>query len=496
MHGDMKHLTISKSKYLSGRQCSKLLWYQYNAKDLIPPVDAGTQHKFDEGHRVGELAKLRFPAGIEVKAAVYDFDEIVRQSTELLKERKPLFEAGFVYNHTLARVDVLFPAENGTWDIIEVKSSTQVKPENYHDVALQRYCYEGTGIAINRCFLMYINTQYVRKGEIDVEQLFSVSDITDKVLECTQEVEPRIQEMLEVIGLEDCPDIPIGPQCTDPYECGLIPVCWSFLPENNVATFYRLGTERTFQLIGCGIRSISDMPPDYPLKPNQEIQKETDMTGEAHINRQTLGEFLRSLQFPQYHLDFETFSSPVPPYDNTRPYMQIPFQFSLHVWRSYETEPEHYSFLADGTGDPRPAFLARLRELLGDRGSIVVYNQSFEKGRLKELALLFPEYADWITALTPRFADLLVPFRNFDYYNPAQHGSASLKAVLPALTGKTYEGLEIAEGGSASREFMRIALGEVDDAERQVVRRNLEEYCRQDTQAMVDIVKELHSLVV
>jgi hypothetical protein len=203
---------------------------------------------------------------------------------------------------------------------------------------------------------------------------------------------------------------------------------------------------------------------------------------------------IERLAYPSYFLDFETIFPAIPLFDRSKPYGQIPFQFSLHMKKTPAAEPQHYGFLADGRGDPRPAFLAELKRLLGENGSILGYNTKFEIARLTECAGFFPEYQSWCDKTLPRFIDLLDVFDSLDYYDPAQSGSASLKAVLPALTGKSYSGLNIQDGEAAGREFMRITFGEIGLDERQKVRQQLEAYCRQDTQALIDILLALQRL--
>jgi hypothetical protein len=194
-------------------------------------------------------------------------------------------------------------------------------------------------------------------------------------------------------------------------------------------------------------------------------------------------------------LDFETFASAIPLFDYVRPFEQIPFQFSLHIVSSPRSQPQHHMFLADGFDDPRLDFLQRLCERLPDSGSIVAYNAGFEQARLEECCRLHPQFESWLTGVQTRFVDLLKPFRAFRYYGPGQNGSASMKTVLPALTGRTYYNLAIQDGGMASQEYLRVQYAHVPDDERQRVRRALEEYCGQDTEGMIWIVEALRKLV-
>ena len=500
---------ISKSKYISGLQCHKLLWFYYNAKDQIPAFDAQTQAIFDQGHLVGELARKLYPGGIEVAGDAKDFGRILELSKEALTHRKPLFEAAFksgmkasfnraqplrkdaFYPEAFARADILNPVGKSDWEIIEVKSSTEVKEVNLHDLALQRYAYEGAGLSISKCLILHINNKYVRKGEIDPKKLFTKTDVTDEVRELLKSVPANLQTMVNVIRQKSSPVVEISPHCSDPYGCPMQEVCWKFLPENNPLTLYYLKKDKAFELIHDGHLDIRKLPGSVNLSDRQDIQVKALRNGKKHIDKVGLREFLEKLEYPLYYLDFETFGTAIPLYDEVRPYEQIPFQFSLHIVESEGKKPHHESFLADGKSDPRPEILRRLKKLLGQKGSIVAYNAPFEKDKLKKASAIFKEYAKWYQSIESRFVDLLAPFKSFYYYHPDQCGSASIKAVLPALTGKSYEDLEIAKGGTASLEYLRVTYGDVDEKERQKVRNQLEKYCAQDTEGMILMVDEL-----
>jgi hypothetical protein len=244
-----------------------------------------------------------------------------------------------------------------------------------------------------------------------------------------------------------------------------------------------------------GIMSLTDILDDFALTENQRIQVECEKSGQPHIDKEAIAGFLNGLLYPLYFLDFETFNTAIPAYDLVRPYQQVPFQYSLCVLRSPGTEFEGLGFLADGIKDPRPEILSRLKSELGKKGSIVAYNASFEIRILTECADYYPEYFDWVQRLLPRFADLFVPFRSFHYYHPDQLGSASLKAVMPALAARGYDDLEIADGGTASLRFLDMAFGTVSEPERAVIRNQLEIYCAQDTSGMVDIINSLTTIL-
>jgi len=481
---------LSKSKYLNGLQCPRLIWIQFHEPAKIPETDPVTQYIFDQGHLVGELAKKLFHEGIDISTG--DFIGNISKTKNLFKSRKPLFEAGILAGKLYSRIDILSPAGEDEWDVVEVKSSTSVKDVHISDVAFQRYCCSQTGLVIRKCFLVLINNHYVRDGEIDPEGLLSIHDVTDQVEEASAGIQDKIDGILEVIDQETCPEMIIGPHCRDPYECPLTD-CWDSLPEHNVFSLY-YGGKKSFAMYGSGILAIGEIPDDYKLNNKQRIQQACVASGEPHVDKEAIQDFLSSLQYPLYYLDFETIGPAVPSFDGVRPYQNIPFQFSVHVVKDEKSPPVHYSFLANSTEDPRPVLLVELQKVLGDSGNIIAYNKGFEEGILRDLAEAFPEYNDWIDQVCSRLIDLLVPFRNFDYYHPAQNGSASLKAVLPAITGRGYEGLDISDGQLASITFLAATYGDMPEEEKQKVMSDLEEYCGRDTEGMIWIVERLREL--
>ena len=481
---------LSKSRYLTGLQCLKYLWISFHEPRQVSEPGTATQYVFDRGHLVGELAKQVFPDGVNIPPD--DFMGNIRQTREMLQQRRTVFEAGITAGKLYSRLDILKPVNDDEWDIVEVKSSTRIKDVDIEDVAFQKYCCQQAGMGIRNCFLMHINNKYVRRGEIDPGQLFIIEDVTEQVADTMRSVPDKVGTMLEVIAAEDCPDIVIGKQCSSPYEC-LVEGCREFLPEDNVTELYR-GGQKSFELLNDGILAICEIPDTFKLSGSQEIQKTCISTGQPYADGASIKSFLDSLQYPLYYLDFETFSAAVPPFDGTHPYQNIPFQFSLHVVAAAAAEPEHFSYLTSGTADPRPELLAALKKWLGKSGSIIVYNQSFEKSVLADLAEAFPEYKNWVESILSRFIDLLLPFRSFWYYHPAQKGSASLKAVMPALTGQGYQGLNIANGENASFEFYRVTYGDVPEEERERVRQDLEKYCGRDTEGMIWIIRALQEI--
>ncbi len=477
---------LSKSKYLTGLQCPRHLWIAVNDKEKLPEFDAATQKRFDVGHELEEYAKKLFPGGIDIPTD--DFNENLQLTQALLKEEKPLFEPAFMIDDLYSRGDILVPNEDG-WDVIEIKSATEVKEVNLHDVSFQKHVYEKCGLKIKNCYLMHINNEYVRDGEIDPSKLLIKTDITSQVDEYIVGIEDRIKKMKEIISDPILVENKIGPHCTDPYECPLIDDCWSFLPEGHVFQLYNARKTKCFSLIEDKIYALKDIPSDFKLNDKQGIQIKCEKSGETHVNKEAIKHFLNGLEYPIYYLDFETINPAIPMFDGSRPYQQIPFQFSLHVVKSPGSKVEHHEFLYSGNSDPREEFASALKKVIGSSGSVVVYNQSFEISRLKELALFLPSCKEWVSDVIYRMVDLLVVFRGFAYYNPKQEGSASIKKVLPAIVGKDYSSLEISEGGDASLTYLEN-FGDIASVEKDLL-----EYCKLDTMAMVWIVEKLEEIV-
>jgi hypothetical protein len=486
---------ISKSAYVQGLQCPKLLWHRFHEPEAMPEPGALAEAVFEQSREVGHLAKRLFPDGIEIGAGVIDLDQTVALTQAALEARRPLFEAAFDSGSAYARCDILNPVSGDRWDLYEVKASTSAKPVYIHDIALQVRVQRDAGINVRKYHVVYINNEFVRQGEIDPARFFVREDVTDAVDDLLPTVDDNLDRMQEVIRLEACPEVAIGPHCGTPYDCPLRNRCWSFLPEDNVFTLARIGA-KGFRLLEQGITGIRQIPASFKLSPIQELQRQAVVSGKPHIDTATVAAFLKRLKHPVHYLDFETFAPAIPMFDGDGPFEQIPFQFSLHVERAAGAKPEHVMFLAEGTGDPRRAFMERLRAVLGDHGSVIVYNAQFEKGVLTRCAERIPEFEPWVSSVKHRVVDLLTPFKSFRVYNPQQRGSASIKAVMPALTGRGYDELEIQEGGTASMEFVRVNFGDVPAAERQRVRRQLEEYCGRDTEGMVWLVEALRKLAV
>ena len=490
----MKKL-LTKSLFLTGLQCEKLLWTSVFDKNKIPNPSHALINKSCIGYQVEKLAKLMFKNAVDLSNEK-NIQTAAENTIHLMKIGKTVLEAVFITDKCYARTDIVTKNNDNTYSIYEIKSSTEENESYYYDIAFQKFCCEKSGFKIKNLFLILINKNFIKNGNIEQEKIFNIINVTDKVNAASTNIKSKISHLSKICSLRKAPNNLIGKFCLKPTECPLKLYCWRRVPKDSVFSLYRINKDKAFNLFHSGTIKISQIKNIDDFSEKNKIQFCCDKTQKPYVNKKFISSFLNSLSFPQYHLDFETFATPIPIYNQSKPYQQIPFQFSLHIWSSYNSKPTHHSFLADGNKDPRPEFMKQLYKLLGHNGSIIVYNKSFEINRLKECAQIMPEYNFWLeNNILPRIVDLLTPFKNFWLYHPKQNGSASIKKVLPALCSKSYNGMNIANGETASAEFIRTHLANVPTDDIKTVRKNLIEYCKLDTQAMIDIINAMQNLV-
>ena len=485
---------LSKSQYLRGLQCPKALWLYRNRPDLKPEISDTQQHIFDTGHEVGEMAKGYFKSGLEIECEYYEIDKAIELTEAAVASgERVLFEATACSpDGAFSRIDILSKVRGAnTWDLIEVKASTAVKDYYIQDMSLQRYAFIGAGYKIRKSILMYINNQYARSGELDLRQLFALEDCTLEAEEEIRSVGGELHFLLKVINTRIMPDIEIGDQCHKPFECDYVGYCWQHVPDYSVYNVFR--GSKLDQLLGEEILDIVDVPDNFDTTPRQSIDIDAYKHGRVHVDQPAIREFLDELIYPLYFLDYETINPAIPLFDNSRPYQLIPFQFSLHIQNQRDGALRHVEFLHTGLHDPRPDFIQSLISACGKSGSVVVYNQSFESKINNELADDFPEYAAKLNGITERMVDLIIPFRSRYLYSPETHGSASLKAVLPAFVpDMSYDEMPIGDGNTASRIYLSCIKGSVPEDEKEIIYSQLREYCEQDTFAEVKLLEVLY----
>jgi hypothetical protein len=486
------NLFLSKSHFMRGLQCYKSLFLHKRHPELRDELSDSQEAIFITGQNVGILAQGLFPGGIEIT-----FDELTLREqlemtrAEIAKGTKVLYEAALMHDDVFIKADILRRGPSG-WELYEVKSSTELKDHYAYDIAIQYHVARGAGLPVSKACLVHIDNQYTRQGEIDVRGLFAVQDLTDAVSGIEDVVVEEIGKLREVLS-SGMPETVIGKHCIDPYECDFWGHCWQHIPEVSVFSLRGRGI-KSFDYYNEGKVRLESLPIDE-LPSHAQMQIRAHLNKETYIDKGAIREFLETLWYPLCHLDFETVNPAIPLFEGTRPYQQIPFQYSLHVQETEEAEPVHYEILAEPGQDPRSHLISKLVSEIPDGSCVLAYNMGFEKGILNSLKDYFPNHAKTIDEILANMRDLIVPFRSRAYYSWLLQGSYSLKEVLPALVPElSYDCMDIIDGGMASLSYLRMC--ETEDAdERKRLRLALLEYCKLDTLGMVKILGKLRDML-
>ena len=490
---------FSKSKYCGLWQCPKIAWLQkYKPEELS--VDSGVMARMDAGNEVGDLAMGIFGDYVEVTAysgGKIDLSQMISDTKlEMEKETPVICEASFDYDGLYCAVDIL-RRENGGWAIYEVKSSTHDDKTVYvADVSYQKYVLEHCGVKITGTYLICLNGEYIYNGQLDLYELFRITDISEAVDDEILNIDRNIKSAQVMLSEPNEPERDLSENCTNPYRCGFWHYCSRHLPKPSVFDLYRLPFDKKLELYHEGLSSYEALDRSDRIK-NDKQKRQIDFALHergTYTDKEHIRGFLDALTFPLYFLDFETVQPVIPKYIGTKPYAQIPFQYSLHYIESESGELKHKEFLAEPGTDPRRAIAERLCEDIPMNVCVTAYNKAFECTRINELAETFPDLSEHLLNIREHIVDLLVPFQSGWYYNRAMGGSFSIKSVLPAVfpndPALDYHSLDgIHNGGEAMNAFP--AMEHMPPEEREKTRHNLLKYCELDTFAMVKVWEEL-----
>lgn len=485
---------LSKSQYIRGVQCIKSLWLLKHKPELREEANASQVSRFMQGDSVGELALELFKCKCKIGFDEGDFNYKINRTKELLEQGESVIaEATFVYNNILVMVDILQVSKSGLI-INEVKSSTGLKDVYLHDIALQYYVLSNVGYNVVEANLVHINKEYERVGGLELDKLFCKLPLLESVLEMQDEIEENLQRFKKALATNE-PKVDIGAHCSNPYDCDFMGLCWEKIPPSD-SVFNLANYKKKFELYKSGVILLDDIKDLSKFSPSQAIQIQASKNKSIYINKQEIKSFLATLSYPIYHLDFESMQEAVPSFSYQKPYMQVPFQYSLHIEHEDFTL-EHREFLAQSDIDQRELLIKSLIKEIPKGACILAYNASFESRILKELARIFPKYEEHLLDYANNIKDLMTPFRNRAYYHFAMNGSYSIKAVLPAMIPQmqeAYHNLAVVHNGAEAMEAY-IAMRNLpkDDIER--IREALLEYCKLDTLAMVKILDKLRELV-
>jgi CRISPR/Cas system-associated exonuclease Cas4 (RecB family) len=483
---------LSKSKIAAFEQCPKRLWLQVHQPERAE-LDPSRELRFQAGHELGALACELVPNGVMIEAEP-DMTAAIERTRELIEasDRQPLFEATFVHDGVLVRLDIMEPKEDGSWHVAEVKSSTSRKECYVPDLATQLWVVEQNGVRVRSAAIRHVNNQFVLAEDGCFDGLLVDVPSLDDAQEFIRNRAEVVAEARTVLAGPE-PQLDIGEHCTSPYECEFGSYCRSCttLPAWPISLLPNSGAKLAAIWAEDGIIELTDIPTGGLSNPLHERIRKATCDDVAYHDAEGARQAVAQWDWPRSFLDFESIAFVIPRWIGTRPWQQVPFQFSLHIEHE-NGELEHREFLSLSGEDPRRACAEALVGALPPAGAIVTYSASFERSRVKELAELFPDLKDALLGIADRIVDLL-PVTKKHWYHRDQRGSWSIKYVLPTITSEAgYEALEVADGTAAQIAYLEAIRVECTPSRRAQLDGNLRAYCALDTRAMV---KLLHHLV-
>lgn len=497
---------ITKTIYLRFVSCAKDAWLQANKPELQELFQLSDFEKslVAKGNLVESWARKLFPEGILVEEFGKEGHEVTKQYLD--EKRQIIFQSTFAYDRFLVRNDVLeYDDAADCWNMYEIKGTNTLDEnegavDHIEDASFQRIILNDLGINIGRVFLVHLNKEYVRGDEIDVQSLFIKDDITEKVIDRAETTRQRMELAAESLFQADesaleCKCIHLGRS----NHCTTFSYSHPHVPEYSVHDLTRIGSskKKLARLIESRIFDIKDIPESFELTEAQRNQVYAHKNQESIINLKAIEDELQSLAYPLYFLDYETYPSAIPLFKGFRPYQQVPFQFSLHVLDAPNGDLRHFEYLHMEATDPTEQIIAKLKEMIGPKGNIIVWNKRFEKGINAQLAERSLKDKDFLEDINCRIYDLMEIFQKQFYVHPGFKGRVSIKKVLPVLVPElSYKNLEIQEGGSAMEAWFEMVFNCDAEAEKQKIADNLLKYCCLDTYAMYAIWKKLIDLNV
>ncbi|WCL49285.1 DUF2779 domain-containing protein [Leptospira sp. GIMC2001] len=483
---------ITKSKLLNLNRCENLFRFNLLYKDQRK-VKSFEENFGLENDRVRALACSQYPEGIHIPK-YGDIQLAAIETRRNLELFKTIFHPVLIYEDLISSPDMLIHIGDGVYDVWEISTSINTKRDFELSFAYHKKVLEFENIKINRYMGIKINSEYELDGDLDLSNFFITKDFSDKLLKHSETIELLINQIRQIRDGQEV-STPKS-QCQSYKVCSYTELCFPNLDSGDIFTL-RESAKTAVDLYHSGIFHLKDIPDNTELSDKQKIQIATSRSNLPHQDTNNISLFLDRLKFPIYYLDFETINPQIPFYQKSKPYQHIPFLFSLHKWNGdFSTEPEHFDYIQEDFNDPRPGILKQLSKIIEPGGTILCFNDFFEKRCLQESTQAYPEYKSWFESIRSFFLDAAIPFKSLDYYSPDQHGSASLKDILPALTGASHSHLDIQNGHAANLEYLKlIRTGEENLEVKKIIWNRLREYCKMDTYALYLIHKKLTEIV-
>jgi predicted RecB family nuclease len=490
----IKHFYLTKTRYVDTYACDLRLWLYKNMPHKAVKSSLADQINMEQGTKVGVLATEMFEGTL-----VSEINKIAASKKTmnlLMNGEKYVFEATFIFEFTLVQVDILELNDDGTYNILEVKSSNSVKKNHYIDVAFQKWVLEQAGLTIKNCYLVHLNKNYVRQNKLVLPEFFKKEDITSDIDVHYSEVPDRVAKKKEVLKLKRAPKCEVGPQCKYPHQCPFFSHCHENINKDSVQKLSRLSGKKRSMLEENNIKYIKDIPASMELTFRQNIQRvAANNENKMIVNSESINHFLQKLVYPLYHLDFEATNRAIPSFKGAKPNQFFVYQYSID--REEENgKVKHFDYLHLKTSNPQKEIAKRLISLLGSSGSIIVWNQSFESARIREMANQIPECREVLLALIDRMVDLEVIFKSTWLYHHDMQGSSSIKYVLPFMCPDlSYSRLVISNGSDSQAFYTKLIDGEYPKSKAGKVIQDLKNYNNLDTWAMLRVLRRVKKIV-
>ena len=473
--------TLSKSKFMAGLTCPRKLWLLLWRPDLQAEPGGMTALIMEQGSLFGELAQQLYADAVLIDIDLRNLAKAEAETqTAVESGADTILEATFRVDQYRVLSDVVQRLADGSWHLIEVKSSTAVKNKHIPDLAFQRYVMELGGYRVSRCSVLHANTT---GHSPDISSLFNQVDVTEKVAAYLPAVASDLVPMTALLAKDSgIPEMQFKKVCVG---CDFQAHCWEGIERPTI--YESIDVRHIPAMEAQGIFYIDDIPADYDLSAGVRSMVDRMQQHRTDINPGPIKKMLGELRYPLYFLDFESVSIATPLFDDSSTWQKYAFQYSLHV-QTADGEASHIEFLHEQRSDPGEAIARSLLAHMGTTGSVIVYNKTMERGVLKSLARQFPEMGDGLRQISSRIWDLEQVFKK--HYRHWQWGTkSSIKNVLPTLVPElSYKDLEVQEGGMASLEWLRMI--ETDDAHEKAAKANaLKRYCELDTLAMVRLLE-------
>lgn len=496
--------TISKTTFLDYLYCPKNVWLKINKPDILKDFELSEfeKHLMEQGNEVESYARNLFPGGIEV---VRTGEEACQETVRLMTAKiHAIFQATFIVDGFIARNDALvFDSANNRWDLYEVKGTNSLKEntqdhDHIDDLTFQASILKRANVPVGKYFIVHLNKEYVRFGDLNLKALFVIEDQTEKVIARLSKIEEQMIAAKEYLSRKEEP----RGGCDCVYQ-GRSKHCATFkhsnpnIPDYSVHDISRIGLskKKLESLIERGIYDLNDIPEDMELSDIQWNQVHAHQLNRSSINSKNIAQELMTLPFPLYFLDYETFAPAIPIFDGYHPYQRIPFQLSLHILQEPNGELSHVEYLHSERSDPTSKIVSLLEEHIETTGTVIAWNKSFEIGVNKELAGRSEDHKTSIDRINAMFYDLQDIFKAQHYVHPGFRGGTSIKKVLPAIVPElSYKELGIQDGGQASDAWWAMVSPATKSEESEKISADLKKYCGLDTYAMYAIWKHLSIL--